>query len=90
MSKNTGPVFRYIAGFRRLHVGRSVGLQAEAGVQSSPQPMFDIGLSSVATALGLDLGGCLRGYFSLAFVAHRDRGRTTSATGRPRWGNFQS
>jgi hypothetical protein len=69
VSKNTGPVFRYIAGFRRLHVGRSVGLQAEAGVQSSPQPMFDIGLSSVATALGRDLGHSFFSFFGLAFVA---------------------
>lgn len=66
------------------------GLASGSRVQSSPQPMFDIGLSSVATALRRDLGGCLRGYLSLAFVAQRDRGKSTSATGRPRWGNSKA
>ena len=56
MSKNTGPVFRCIAGFRRLHVGRSVGLQAEAASSRAPSPCL-----TLAFLLSLPLWGLIWG-----------------------------
>jgi hypothetical protein len=54
VSKNTGPVFRFITDFRRLSVRCVAGLQAEAVSSRAPSPCL-----TLAFLLSLPLWGVI-------------------------------
>jgi hypothetical protein len=60
VSKNTRPAFRCITGFRRLHVGHSAGLLAEAASSRAPSPCL-----TLAFLLSLPLWGAI---WAIVFV----------------------